>query len=49
MRARAPILNGPGFVRRTLVIVGVHSCHRSTSLITGHTCPGGASICTLML
>ena len=47
--ARAPIASGPGSSRVTLVMLVVHSCHRSTSLITAHTVDGGACTSTLML
>src|SRR4051812_376189 len=47
--ARAPIASGPGSSRVTLVMLVVHSCHRSTSLITAHTADGGACTSTLML
>src|SRR3954471_8907668 len=47
--ARAPIASGPGSSRVTLVMLVVHSCHRSTSLITAHTADGGTCTSTLML
>src|SRR4051794_21475718 len=47
MVAVLPTASGPR--SRTLFTDGVHSCHRSTSLITCQTRSGGAAISTLML
>src|SRR4026207_1712801 len=47
--ARLPTTNGPLSIRLMLVIDGVHSCQRTTSLMTSHTRAGGASMSVVML
>src|SRR5687767_10530802 len=47
-RTRVPTASGPGSSFSALVTESVHSCQRSTSLMTDQTLSGGAAISTLI-
>jgi hypothetical protein len=49
MIALLPTPTGRPPIRVMLVTEGVHSCHRSTSLMTCHTRSAGAAMSTVML